>query len=244
MSKFIGRRPSPALVIALIALFVAMGGTGYAALRVTGASVKNGSLTGADIRTNSVTGTDVKDIKAADVRNYSLTGKDIARDSLGQVPIKEERLDASKFGKVRLAGNAEQLGGVDAKAFQPITRSGILKIAKGAPAGAFMKFGPFTLLGKCQADGANTRARVVIATTQTGSRANRGENSDTIVDEGFTPTTPEDDRDLFDDTGGPKHTWGGLSFSALGADGARYEGSFTAATGWAGSDCAFFGHVL
>jgi hypothetical protein len=57
------RRPTPATVIALVALFVALGGTGYAALKlpknsvgtaqlknnaVTGAKVKNGSLAAAD----------------------------------------------------------------------------------------------------------------------------------------------------------------------------------------------------
>jgi hypothetical protein len=57
------RRPSPATAIAVIALFVALGGTGYAALKlpsnsvgtkqlknnaVTGAKVKNGSLAAAD----------------------------------------------------------------------------------------------------------------------------------------------------------------------------------------------------
>ncbi len=66
------RRPSPALIISLIALFVALGGTGYAAVHlgkntvgtrqlkknaVTSAKVKNGSLTGADIRAGSIKGT-------------------------------------------------------------------------------------------------------------------------------------------------------------------------------------------
>ena len=37
-------RPSAALVVAVMALFVALGGTGYAALKVTGKNVKNQSL--------------------------------------------------------------------------------------------------------------------------------------------------------------------------------------------------------
>jgi hypothetical protein len=35
------RRPSPSMAVALIALFVALGGTGYAALTITGKNVKN-----------------------------------------------------------------------------------------------------------------------------------------------------------------------------------------------------------
>jgi len=38
MHPMIGRRPSPAMMIALVALFVALGGTGYAASSLTGSS--------------------------------------------------------------------------------------------------------------------------------------------------------------------------------------------------------------
>ena len=58
--------PSPALVIACVALFVAMGGSAYA--------VATGS------------------IDAREVKNYSLTGKDIKKNGLGGVTIKESSL--------------------------------------------------------------------------------------------------------------------------------------------------------
>ena len=48
------RRTSPALVISLIALFVSLGGTGYAAVKITGKSVKDGSLTGKDVKNRSL----------------------------------------------------------------------------------------------------------------------------------------------------------------------------------------------
>ncbi len=54
------RRPSPATVVALAALFVASSGTAVAAVIVTGANVKNGSLTGLDVRNGSLTSADVK----------------------------------------------------------------------------------------------------------------------------------------------------------------------------------------
>ncbi|MBA3328563.1 MAG: hypothetical protein H0T43_09720 [Solirubrobacterales bacterium] len=55
-------RPSPALVVATIALVVALGGTGYAQVqRITKSNqIKNGVVTGAKIRDGSVTGKDVK----------------------------------------------------------------------------------------------------------------------------------------------------------------------------------------
>lgn len=46
-------------VVATLALFIALGGTSYAALVVTGASVRDGSLTGKDLRDSSVRGIDV-----------------------------------------------------------------------------------------------------------------------------------------------------------------------------------------
>jgi hypothetical protein len=62
-------RASYANVISTIALFVAMGGSSYAAITLTGRDVRDGSLTGHDIRNSSLTG--------VDVRNRSLTGLDL-----------------------------------------------------------------------------------------------------------------------------------------------------------------------
>lgn len=47
-------------VVSVIALFVALGGSSYAAIMVTGKNVRNSSLTGKDVRNSSLTGVDVK----------------------------------------------------------------------------------------------------------------------------------------------------------------------------------------
>jgi hypothetical protein len=65
--------PSPAMVVALVALFMALGGSAYA-LVVTGASIRNGTVTGADIK------------------NRSLSGSDIALNRIGGGAIKESSL--------------------------------------------------------------------------------------------------------------------------------------------------------
>lgn len=65
------RRPSPAFVLALIALIVALSGTGYAATKITSKDVKNNSLTGADIKNNSLRG--------ADIRNGTVGANDLKR---------------------------------------------------------------------------------------------------------------------------------------------------------------------
>ena len=58
-----GRMPSPAMVIALIALFSSLGGVSYGLATgvINGREVKNRSLTGKDLRKNSVGGTVVKE---------------------------------------------------------------------------------------------------------------------------------------------------------------------------------------
>ena len=61
-------------VMATLALFVALGGSGYAAIKITGKHVRNNSLTGVDVRNNSLT--------AADVRNGSLRAQDFRGDQL------------------------------------------------------------------------------------------------------------------------------------------------------------------
>jgi hypothetical protein len=64
--------------VAYLALFVALGGSSYAAVAITGRDVRDGSLTGRDIRNNSLTGRDIRGISGHDVRNNSLTGADVA----------------------------------------------------------------------------------------------------------------------------------------------------------------------
>ena len=62
--------------VAYLALFVALGGTSFAAATViTGKNVKDSSLTGADVKKGSLTGSDVKNKSLAPADfNGSVTG--------------------------------------------------------------------------------------------------------------------------------------------------------------------------
>jgi hypothetical protein len=88
------RRPSPALVIALIALFVSLGGVSFgAAALITGKQIKNNTVGTKDLKNN--------DVRGKDVRNNTLTGSDV---------------NESRLGKVQSAANADnsaKLGGAD-----------------------------------------------------------------------------------------------------------------------------------
>ena len=56
-----GKRPSPALVISLLALFVALGGTGYAALSINGKDIRKGTVAGSKLKKNTLTGKQIKE---------------------------------------------------------------------------------------------------------------------------------------------------------------------------------------
>jgi hypothetical protein len=60
-------RISHTTVVAYLALFVALGGSAYAAATITGRDVVDRSLTGADIRNGSVRSADVRNITGADL---------------------------------------------------------------------------------------------------------------------------------------------------------------------------------
>jgi hypothetical protein len=64
------------MMVALLALFVALGGSSYAALKVTGKNVTDGTLSSADLKNNSVT--------TIDIRDGSLLEKDFRA---GQLPV-------------------------------------------------------------------------------------------------------------------------------------------------------------
>jgi hypothetical protein len=98
---------SYANVTATLALFIALGGSSYAALELTGRDVRNNSLTGKDIR------------------NRSLTGRDIARNSVTGRQIRESRL-----GTVR---NADRVGGKTALELRAICPPGTLPAANTCP---------------------------------------------------------------------------------------------------------------
>ena len=89
MSRILNRRPSPAMVVALIALFVAMGGVSYgvATGSIDGREIKNSTIKTGDLRNNEIRGTDIRrgTITGSDVGSNALSGADISESSLGKV---------------------------------------------------------------------------------------------------------------------------------------------------------------
>jgi hypothetical protein len=84
------RLPSPALVVSVLALFVALGGTVYAAqkLKINGRAIKVKSLPGNRIKVGSVAANRLKPgtLSSALAQSGPITGAEIDELSLGQVP--------------------------------------------------------------------------------------------------------------------------------------------------------------
>jgi len=87
MSRF---RPSPAMVVALVALFVSLGGVSYgvASGTIGTREIRNNSIRTTDIRNGQVSSRDLRDndVRGGDVRADTLTGADLREGTLGKVP--------------------------------------------------------------------------------------------------------------------------------------------------------------
>jgi hypothetical protein len=57
--NFPSRRPSPALIISIIALVVALGGTAFAAIKIGSKQIRNHSVRGKDVKKDTLTGTNI-----------------------------------------------------------------------------------------------------------------------------------------------------------------------------------------
>jgi hypothetical protein len=87
--------PSPAMVVASVALVMSLGGSAYA-LVVTGKQIRNGSVTAKDIRNRSLRGTDI--------RRDRVGGGSIKESSLGVVPSALVAHGGARFAVVNGGG--------------------------------------------------------------------------------------------------------------------------------------------
>jgi hypothetical protein len=84
MKNWLRQRITYANVVATLALFVAIGGSSYAALRIGSRDIVNNSVRGVDIRNSA--------IGSRDIRNRSVRARDVGRDALGGGVINESTL--------------------------------------------------------------------------------------------------------------------------------------------------------
>jgi len=89
MARIRPRLPSPATVIALVALFVSLGGVSYAVTQIGTNQIKNGAVT------------------SQKIRNGTIRSRDVRKNSLGPHAILESKLHVGAAGTALTAGTAE-----------------------------------------------------------------------------------------------------------------------------------------
>ncbi len=96
------RRPSYANVMSTIAVFLALGGSSVAALRVSSAQLKDNSVRSRDIRNNDLRSKDLRDgeIRGRDLRDNSVGGADVTDGSLTGTDIAPESLDGASIANL------------------------------------------------------------------------------------------------------------------------------------------------
>ena len=109
MKSILRRRPSPALVISCIALFVSLGGVSYGVATgfIDSREIKNNEIRSADLRNNQIRTFDIRnnEVRGFDIRNSSVQGRDVALNTLTGADIAEGEL-----GKVPSAASADTAG--------------------------------------------------------------------------------------------------------------------------------------
>jgi hypothetical protein len=155
VKSFARRRPSPALVISLIALFVSLSGVSYGVATgfIDSREIKNNQVRSVDLRNNDIRTRDLRnnEVRGRDVRNSTIRGADVGLNSLTGDDVNESRL-----GKVPSAGaadsatsatsatSADTVGGLTVKRF-------FAKVPVGASTAEIFRGQGFSLEGGCTA---------------------------------------------------------------------------------------------
>jgi hypothetical protein len=131
---FKGRRPSPAMGVAFLALILAVSGTAVALPGknlISSDDIKKGAVKNPDIARGAVTSTKLRNgaVSTGKLRNDAVTGEKVNEGSLGPVPNAANATNATN------AQNATQLGGTAASGYAKTEYEGVHLVgAPGEPA--------------------------------------------------------------------------------------------------------------
>lgn len=147
--RLLRRRPSPATAIAFLALFAALGGTAWAAVKITGANVVDRSLTYHDIKSDSLGTGVISRLRGRDLRTASVGGTQVDEKSLAKVPS---------------AGAADSAGGL-------FPRKVFAKVPANGPEQTVLSLSGMSLLASCPAGTLQLRAITATSNTELAAQA-------------------------------------------------------------------------
>lgn len=261
-------RPSPAMGVALLALFISLGGVSYgvATGSIDTREIKNNTIKTKDIRNNDIRSRDIRNSTVAgrDVLSNTIRGADVLESSLGLVPT------ANAANIANRANSAASVDRLKSVAFKRVTASASNADAAAARSAAaevaLFSVGAFDVYGKCFVDtdsgaGATsqTLGEIFIRTRSSGAVA-EGEGGDSLDGNPFLDTgTAETLRQLNTGAVGPNagstDFEDDATFGAAAPDGtaisgevggAIKQGSLPGGDGiyGGGNVCIFWGHAV
>lgn len=241
--KLQGKRPSPALVISLAALFIALGGSAWATHKIGSKEIKSGAVTSAKLKNGAVTSAKLKNgaVTTPKIGPSAVTGAQVDESTLGQVPSAARADQAEQATRAETAASAGNAANWDRFVSAPVAKAAVGQEV------TIMQRGPFTFAGHCvNGGGGAAEAFVMATTTEPGSTfSNPVEHHE---DANFNPG--EENRvgpEVASVSAASNDESGGNAnrFTALSADGAiRLTGEATAAVNYFGAACAFWGWSL
>jgi hypothetical protein len=146
VKSILRRRPSPALVISMIALFVSLSGVSYGVVTgfIDSREIKNNEIRSVDIRNNQIRTRDLRnnEVRGIDIRNSTVQGRDVALNTLTGDDVREDTL--GKVPSATSADSATTAGGVSTLRIIPVTT-----MPEGGTPVTLAAHGPLTLSGEC-----------------------------------------------------------------------------------------------
>ena len=171
MKSFLRRRPSPAMIVALVALFVSLSGVSYGVATgfIDSREIKNNEVRSIDIRNNEVRTRDLRnnEVRGIDIRNSTVQGRDIALNTVTGDDVREDTLQkvpsALLADSATTATTANQVSTLKIVPFTKKTEGN-----PGTPT-TLLTHGPLKLTAYCLGSGAQTGAELFVETEEEDS---------------------------------------------------------------------------
>lgn len=181
-------KPSPSMAVALLALFVALGGSAIAAksgvFKVRSKNIVNGQVKTPDLRKNAVTSAKIRNgqVRAVDIGGSAVGASELAPGAVGVAALQPGAVgsgalapgsvDGSKVQDNSLTGadiDESTLSGVDAASLDGAKRCGVARrvtvSAGDSDTQTLCTVGPFTLSALCLAYGGTNMLGAILMTT-------------------------------------------------------------------------------
>ena len=193
-------RPTPSMAVALVALFVALGGVSYAVATIDSSDivndsiksrdVKGGTLTKADVKARSLSGRNIgtatidsRNLKTGAVRSIDIRNGTIETNDVGANALTGLDIDESSLGTVNSATTA--VSAINARRAATVLTVRTIPLTNRDESGGSQVLatsGPFSILGECISSGGNTVAFLRVDTSEDDSSVHGDDEADADFD--------------------------------------------------------------